>query len=234
MLTRWHTCTRAWTCGRITRMDMGTTTTTTKNNPPIDWLRIAIHVIGLARIFQLVVLWLLDDLTANPIQFIEQRLGRTAILMLLLTLAVTPLVTLAGWKQIGRFRKTLGMYAFLYFGLHFLTFAVFDYQFNLGEILRLMIEKPFILAGVAAGIILALLAITTAKYWKKRLGKNWKTLHRLVYLAGILAMLHYLLAQKGALGTGNILMPVIGFAVLAVLLVVRVPIVKDWLISLKR
>jgi sulfoxide reductase heme-binding subunit YedZ len=200
-----------------------------------DWLRAGVHALGLARLFQLAVLWLLQDLTANPIQFLEQRLGRSALALLVLSLAITPLVTLTGWTALKRHRRTLGLYAFGYAALHFLTFVVLDYELDWPEMLRLTGEKPFILVGTAASFILLALAVTSFSYWKKRLGKGWKWLHRLVYLAALLAVVHYLWAQKGSLASlsGNILAPLVVGVLVIILLVARIPAVRRQLANLK-
>jgi sulfoxide reductase heme-binding subunit YedZ len=204
--------------------------------PAIDWLRIGIHAIGLLSLVMLIVRWQTSGLTFNPIQFIEQYLGRAAINMLVLSLAVTPVVTLTGWRKLSKHARTLGLYTFFYFSLHFLTFAVVDYSLNFSEIFKLMIEKPFIIIGTAAGIILLALATTSFKYWMKRLGKNWKKLHRLVYLLGGLAVLHNAMALKGSLTnlSGNIIRPLVLGALITLLLVLRIPTIKRWAASLRQ
>ncbi len=179
-------------------------------NIKIQWLRLAVHLIGLWGLFHLGLLWLTDGLTANPIQYFVQHLGRYAVYMLVLTLTVTPLITLTGWKIISRHRRTLGLYTFFYFFLHLFTFAAVDYGFDWSEILLLVGEKNFIWFGLLAGLVLTALAVTSFKYWMKRLGKNWKKLHRLVYPASLLVVLHYAGALKGSLTTlsGDIQRPI--------------------------
>lgn len=201
----------------------------------IDWRRIGVHIVGLSGLFQLGLRWLTHDLTANPIQFIEQSLGRAAANMLVLTLAVTPVVTLTGWKTLPRRRRTFGLYAFFYFLLHFLTFAVLDYGLDWREILRLTREKPFIWVGLLAGLILLALAVTSTKFWMKHLGKNWKRLHKTVYLACGLVILHYAWALKGSLITlsGDILRPLAIGLLVILLLILRIPPVRKWAASLK-
>ncbi len=193
-----------------------------------DWLRIAVHGLGLFALARLGFLWATDSLTANPIQFVEQNLGRAALNMLVLSLAVTPLVSLTRWRALIPHRRTLGLYAFLYFTLHLLTFVVLDYGLDWDEILRLTVEKPFILIGLLAGLILLALAATSFKYWMKRLGKNWKRLHKTVYLASILVVLHYAWAVKGSLAnlSGDILRPLSMGLLVAILLVLRIPAVR--------
>ncbi len=177
---------------------------------------------------QLAYLWAFGSLTANPIQFVEQYLGRAALTLLVLSLAVTPVITVTKWRVLGKHRRTLGLYAFLYFALHLLTFVVLDYGLDWVEIARLTTEKPFIFVGLLAGLILLALAATSFKYWMKRLGKNWKRLHKTVYLASGLVVLHYAWAVKGSLTnlSGDILHP-LGFGLLVlILLVLRIPAVR--------
>ncbi len=202
----------------------------------VDWLRIGVHLIGSLSLIMLIYKWQTSGLTFNPIQFIEQYLGRAAINMLVLSLAVTPVVTLTGWRKLSKHGRALGLYTFFYFSLHFLTFAVLDYGLNLREIFKLMIEKPFIIIGSSAGLILLALATTSFKYWMKRLGKKWKKLHRLIYLVGALAVLHNALALKGSLTTlsGNIVRPLVLGFVITLLLALRIPPVKRWVVSLRQ
>ncbi|PKO14357.1 MAG: sulfoxide reductase heme-binding subunit YedZ [Chloroflexi bacterium HGW-Chloroflexi-10] len=201
-----------------------------------NWLRILVHGFGLLPLAELFYKWIFNQLTVNPIQFFEQFLGRAALHMLVLSLAVTPLVTLTGWKQPIKHRRALGLYAFFYFALHFLTFAVVDYGLNWREILFLTVEKPFITVGALAGLILLALAFTSFKFWMKRLGKNWSILHKTVYLAGGLVVLHYAWAIKGSVTTlsGDIVRPLIMGILVLFLLVLRIPVVKRWVISIRK
>ncbi|MCI0521127.1 MAG: ferric reductase-like transmembrane domain-containing protein [Chloroflexi bacterium] len=195
-----------------------------------DWPRIFAHAVGLLGLLQLLLNAALDRLTANPIQFIEISLGRAALYMLALSLAVTPWETLTGWRGLHKARRTWGLYAFFYFALHSSTFIVVDYGLDWNELLRQPAEKPFILVGLAAGLILLALTVTSFKYWKKRLGKGWKWLHRTVYLAAGLVIVHYAWSVKGTLSdlSGNILRPLLMGALIAFLLLLRLPPVRRW------
>jgi methionine sulfoxide reductase heme-binding subunit len=199
----------------------------------INWLRIAIHIIGIFPLAQLAYDYLTGHLTPNPIQFIEQTLGLDALYLLMVTLAVTPVITLTGWWKLARHRRALGLYAFFYFSLHFLTFAILDYGLDWGEIFRLAIDKPFIVMGVLSGLILLALAVTAFKYWMKRLGRSWKTLHRTIYLASILAILHYAMSLKGSLFalSGDIFRPLLMGILAGFLLILRIPIVRRWVVN---
>jgi sulfoxide reductase heme-binding subunit YedZ len=137
-----------------------------------------------------------DNLTANPIQAVTFRTGKAALVLLVLSLAATPANTLLGFKPALKVRRALGLYAFMYVTLHFLVFVGLDYGFDLGLIREAIFEKRFALVGFAAGLLLLPLAITSTRGWMSRLGKNWRRLHRLVYLAAILAVIHYIWLVK--------------------------------------
>lgn len=202
----------------------------------LPWLRIGIHVIGLFPLIEIIYKFFMNQMTANPIQFIEQFFGRAALNLLVLTLAVTPVITISGWIQLSKHRRTLGLYAFFFFLLHFFTFAVLDYGFELDQILLLIIQKPFILIGALAGLLLSVLAATSFDYWMKRLGKNWSRLHKLVYMVGLLTVLHYALAVKGSLSTlsGNIVKPLIMGLLVIILLILRITPIKFAIIALRK
>lgn len=169
-----------------------------------------------------------DHLTANPIQALEQRTGRYALTLLVLALACTPLAAITGWKALTRQRKALGNYGFVYATLHVITFFALDYAFDVGAIWRDVGHKAYIIVGALAFVLLLPLALTSATYWMRRLGKNWKRLHRLVYGVAPLVVLHFLLSVKGDLTQlrGNILLPLGYGALVGVLLVLRIPAVK--------
>jgi len=161
------------------------------------------------------------NLSVNPIQDITFRTGKFALLMLMLSLACTPVHTVAGFRPALRMRKWFGLYAFLYAALHFLVFSVLDFGLDWGLIQREIVEKRYILAGLAALLILIPLAITSTKGWQRRLGKTWKRLHRFVYLAGALVILHYVWLVKA-----DVREPLIWGGVLAILLFLRIPRVR--------
>jgi sulfoxide reductase heme-binding subunit YedZ len=180
------------------------------------------------------LLWLVwdqvrDNLSINPIDDYTDRTGGTAILLLLLSLAVTPVQTVTGWRKISTIRKSLGLWSFAYAVLHMLVFVGLDYAFNFEFILLDGLpSKPYILVGLAALLILIPLAITSTKGMQKRLGKAWKPLHRWVYAAGIFAVVHYIWVVKVPFGK-----PTLYAVLLAVLLVARIPVVRAWLSNLR-
>lgn len=199
------------------------------------WLRIFVHLLGILPLAWLGFDALTGHLSVNPIQDIEQRFGRAALYFLVASLSITPLTTLTGWKDISPRRRALGLYAFLYASLHFFTFAAIDYGFDLPEIGHLILEKPFILLGLTTGLLLLPLAVTSFDYFMRKMGKKWKSLHRLAYVAGITVILHYAWAKKGNLFTlsGDILQPLLWGMLVVLLLLLRIPAVRRW-ISKKR
>lgn len=161
----------------------------------------------------------------NPIDTALQRSGRAAVTLLLLSLSITPLRKIFNLTILQKLRKTLGLYAALYAGLHFGAFAVWDYGLNLGLIWQELIQKPFLLLGMGSLLILGVLAATSFRYWQVKLRSGWHRLQKLVYLAAILAIAHYLLAIKGDLLTlqGDYTRPLIAGGLLLFLLLLRIP-----------
>jgi sulfoxide reductase heme-binding subunit YedZ len=160
-------------------------------------------------------------LGANPIQVIQLRTGNYALILLMLSLACTPVNILFGWKEVLRWRRPLGLYAFLYASLHLLNFIGLDYGFNPGFIREGFIEKPYALVGFAALLCLLPLAITSTKGWMRRLGKNWGRLHWLVYLAAVLALIHFTLQFKA-----DIREALVYWVLAFLLLVIRLPAIR--------
>lgn len=192
------------------------------------WLRWSVHLLGVLPLASLGWDAWQGNLSANPIQEVEQRLGQTALYFLLASLAVTPLTTLTGWRALPPRRRALGLYAFLYAGLHFATFVALDYGFDLPEILRLTGEKPFILVGFSAGFLLVPLAITSFDHFVRKMGKRWKRLHRFVYIIAPLVIVHYGWAKKGDFFAlrGDILQPLLWGMLVIVLLLLRLPPIR--------
>lgn len=155
-----------------------------------------IFFVSLIPFAGLVWMGLQGGLGANPVETITHQTGEWGLRFLLITLAVTPLRRLLGWNWLQRFRRMLGLFAFFYVCLHFATYLVFDHFFNLQTILEDVFERPYITLGFSAFLLLIPLAVTSTNAMMKRLGRNWQRLHRLVYLIGILAVLHFLWLVK--------------------------------------
>lgn len=186
-----------------------------------NWLRILTHVGAVTPLAWLLWDYWFDNLTVNPIQDITFRTGKPALILLVLSLACTPVNTLFGFKQALPLRKPLGLYAIMYVSLHFLIFIGLDYGFDWGLLYEAIFEKRYALVGFAAFLILLPLAVTSTQGWMRRLGKNWKRLHRWVYLAGILAVIHYVWLVKS-----DIREPLLYGAAVALLLILRLPAVR--------
>lgn len=171
-----------------------------------------------------------DNLGANPIEAITHGTGDWALRLLLVTLAVTPLRRVFGWTWPLRLRRMLGLFAFFYATLHLFTYLWLDQFFQWGEILHDVVKRPFITVGFLAYLILVPLAVTSTNRMMRRLGRNWQRLHRSVYAAAVLAVLHFIWLVKADLRE-----PLIYAAVLALLLGVRlwyanrgkIPFLKD-------
>jgi len=158
-----------------------------------------------------------DRLGADPIEEITHRTGWWALTFLLIALAVTPVRRLTKWNGLVRFRRMLGLFAFFYACLHLLTYVVLDLYFAFGTVLEDVAKRPYITVGFGAFLILLALAVTSTKGWVRRLGKRWQRLHRLVYLAAIGGVVHFLWGVKA-----DVREPLVFGAVLAILLVARI------------
>jgi sulfoxide reductase heme-binding subunit YedZ len=175
------------------------------------------------------------NMTANPIQAVEQRLGRVAVYFLIASLTCTPIVTLTGWREPIKRRRALGLYAFMYASLHFIVFAGLDYGFDVQQLTNLISEKTFILLGITAGLILLALAVTSFTWWMRRMGKGWQSLHRTIYLGGVIVVIHYAMARKANISSlsGDIIQPLIIGLLLAILLLLRVPAIRKFASGLR-
>lgn len=190
----------------------------------VPGLQVLVHVGALLPLAWLGWQFSQDQLTANPIREIQLRTGRYALNLLVLSLACTPIYNVFGFRPAKQWRRTLGLYAFMYATLHLLNFIGLDYGFDFALIREGVSSKRFALVGFAAFLILLLLAITSTKGWVIRLGKNWKRLHRLLYVAGILAVTHFMWQAKSK---ADLREPLIYGAVVIVLLVLRIPVISE-------
>ncbi len=176
-----------------------------RRRDPITWIvKPVVWVLCLAPLAWLG--WLVADayfyggrsLTANPIEYINRYLGDWALRILLAALAVTPIKVLLGWKQVIRLRRLIGLFAFFYVVLHVSSYVVLDQFFNWQAIWEDITRRWYITVGMVGLLSLMPLAVTSTKGWMKRLGgKNWNRLHKLVYLAGLAACLHFFMMRKG-------------------------------------
>ena len=162
-------------------------------------LKVLVWGICLSPLVMLLLQFLRDDLGANPISYVTNVLGDTTLRVLLASLAMTPLRLISGISWQMSLRRLLGLFAFFYAVLHFTVWIAVDHFFAWPEMLADIRKRPYITVGFTALVLLMPLAATSTTRMVKRLGgRNWQRLHRLVYLIGILAILHFLwLAKKG-------------------------------------
>jgi sulfoxide reductase heme-binding subunit YedZ len=161
------------------------------------------------------------SLGANPVQALQHTLGITALNLLLVTLAITPLRRLTGLNWLVGLRRALGLLAFAYALLHALSYIVLDRRLDWPSLIVDVVERPWITVGFLALLLLVPLAVTSTNAMQRRLGKRWRSLHRSIYLIGMLGVLHFFLQVK--LDTSE---PLLYALILAALLGFRV---VDWL-----
>jgi sulfoxide reductase heme-binding subunit YedZ len=202
---------------------------------PYTPLQIAVHAYVLIELAWIAVDFFSHRLTANPLQALQQRTGRLAITLLVLSLACTPLSNLLGWREWIKRSRTLGLYAFMVAFLHVLIFLDLDNGLAWDFFVQTIVQKPYILFGMATFLLLIPLAVTSFDIWKVRLGKNWKRLHQLVYLTSPIAVLHYALSKKGDIFhlQGDILRPLLYALVIVLLLALRLPAIRRFISGLR-
>lgn len=181
---------------------------------PAPWL----FGLGLLPLLRIIYLGVAGELGANPIEFITRSTGTWALVGLLLTLAVTPLRRLTSWTGLMRHRRTLGLFAFFYACLHALAYVWLDQFFDPVAILHDIVKRPFVTAGFAAFTLLVPLAMTSTRAMMRRLGHRWSVLHRLIYPAALLGVVHFLWLVKKDLTE-----PLAYAVVLVLLLALRLP-----------
>jgi len=159
--------------------------------------KVVVFIAAWYPLARIVLFGMTDRLGANPIEFITRSTGLWTLVFLCITLAVTPLRRLTGVAAFVRFRRMLGLYAFFYATLHFTTYLWFDKWFDVAAILKDIGKRPFITVGFAAFVLLIALAATSPRAMVRKLGRRWQTLHRAIYLIGVLAILHFWWMKAG-------------------------------------
>ncbi len=176
-----------------------------------------VFLAALAPLAWLIYAALTGNLGANPIEAITRSLGDWALRFLLITLAITPLRRITGWRWPMRYRRMLGLYAFFYTTLHLASYIVLDQFFYWPEIWSDIIKRPYITVGMLSFLMLLPLAVTSTTGMMRRLGKNWQRLHRLVYPIAIGGVLHYYMLVKA-----DTREPLVYAGILTLLLLARV------------
>ena len=184
------------------------------------WVKPVVFLAALGPALWMVYRGVSGHLGANPIQALYRGFGDDAILFLMIALGVTPLRRLTGWVEVVRLRRMLGLFAFFYALLHLVSYAGLDQGFDWQAIGTDILKRRYITVGMAVIVILAALAVTSPKAVVRWMGgKRWRTLHRLVYLAGFGAVLHYFMMVKA-----DTRPPLEYAAVLLILLALRLPV----------
>lgn len=184
--------------------------------------QLVIHLVSLVPLAVAVFDFITDPSFSGNIQRLEFRTGRLAVIWLILSLFGSPLYWITGYYEFFKARKPLGRYAFFYALLHVIIFLWLDYAWNLRLIWMGLLDTPYLLVGLASFIILLLLAITSNPQSQAWLKKNWDRLHKLVYLAAALSLLHYFLIEKS-----DIRWPVFASIILGMLLLLRLPPIRE-------
>jgi sulfoxide reductase heme-binding subunit YedZ len=185
----------------------------------VTWLKPLLFLICLIPFGQLAYDAYIADLGANPTEFITRFTGSWALIILITSLAVTPLRRITGWNELIKFRRMLGLFAFFYALLHFSIYLVLDHFFDFQAIGKDILKRPYVTAGFTALVLMIPLAVTSTAAMIRRLGKRWQQLHRLVYLAAIAGVIHFYWLVKA-----DISRPAQYGAVLALLLGYRIAV----------
>ena len=184
---------------------------------PLPWLKPGLFIGALAPLGVMVLEAMQGNLGANPIAEIENVLGFSALVLLIFSLACTPARKVFGWTWPARVRRQLGLFAFFYVSLHFLTYVLVDQGLDAGRIVDDIVKRPFITVGFAALVLLTPLAFTSTTGSIRRLGyRRWTLLHQLAYVAGVLAVIHFIWRMKI-----DISQPLVYAGILAALLLIR-------------
>lgn len=155
------------------------------------WLRLALFGVCLIPFAQLLYDAFTDNLGANPIDAITRQTGSWALILLLVTLSITPARKILGLNVLVKYRRMVGLFAFFYATLHFATFLVLDHFFDFQAISKDIMKRPYVTAGFTGFVLLVPLAITSTSAMIRRLGKRWQQLHRLVYVAALAGVIHF-------------------------------------------
>lgn len=185
----------------------------------LAWIKRGLFVLALLPLVRVVLAGIDGRLGANPIETITRASGDWTLYFLCFTLAVTPLRRLTGQNWLLRLRRMLGLFTFFYASLHFLCFIWFDHFFDLAEMAKDVVKRPFITVGFTAFVLLLPLALTSTDGMLRRLGRHWSRLHRLIYVVAVLAILHFWWMRAGK---NDFAEPLVFGAIVALLLGLRI------------
>jgi sulfoxide reductase heme-binding subunit YedZ len=182
------------------------------------WAKVVVFVLSSWPLLFIIWRTVRGDLTANPVEFYQHQTGDWTLRFLVLTLCITPFRKIFNLPELIRFRRMLGLFAFFYVCLHFVTYLGPDQSFSFSGMLQDVVKRPFITVGFAAFVLLIPLALTSTAGWIRRLGgKRWQMLHRAIYMAAALGVVHYYWLVKS-----DIRKPVFYGALVGILLAWRI------------
>jgi len=184
----------------------------------LGWAKVGVFLLCLVPLIEIAWRGVSGAIGPNPVEALTHTTGDWGLRLLLLTLAVTPLRRLTGWGWLLRFRRMLGLFAFFYLSLHLATYLGLDQFFDWAAVAEDIAKRPYITLGFAAFLLLVPLAVTSTRGMVRRLGRRWQTLHRLIYPAAVLGVLHFLWLTKA-----DTREPLLYAAVLTLLLALRWP-----------
>lgn len=182
---------------------------------PVRWRAAALFMAALLPLARLAWIAPSGGLGANPVEFVIRSLGTWSLVLLLVTLAVTPMRSVPGLRWLPGSRRMLGLFAFFYASLHVSSYLWLDQWFDWSAVLVDVVKRPFMTMGLAAMVLMIPLAATSPLAIRRRLGRRWKTLHRSVYAVAVLAVAHYAWHKAGK---NDLAQPLVYAIVLGVLL----------------
>ena len=207
----------AWICEKTLKVQMLSFLSKAPGKEWLSRLRVILFLLCLIPLIRLLWLGFNDDLTANPVEFLERSTGYWSLFMLLVTLSLSPIRLLTGRSWQLQYRRMLGLFMFFYACLHITTYLWLDYDFNWTDIAKDIVKHPYVLVGASAFLLALPLAITSNNFMIRLLRERWKQLHNLVYLIAILGVIHFLWLVKK-----DIREPMLFAAILTLLLAIRI------------
>jgi sulfoxide reductase heme-binding subunit YedZ len=185
----------------------------------VDRAKPLLFVVGLFPVWRWIWLGFHQGLTANPPEFLTRSAGTWTLVCLLVTLSISTLRQWLSQPALLRWRRMCGLFTFFYATLHALAWSWWDQGLVLAAMLADVWKRPFIMVGMTAFLLMAVLALTSTRGWMRRLGSRWQTVHRLIYLIGLLAILHYWWHKSGKSDFSTVTVYAI---ILAILLIWRI------------
>jgi len=180
-------------------------------------IKVLVFCVCLIPFFYLFIQLLLNNLGPDPGEELSKELGEWTLRFLIATLAISPLRQLAGIKSINRYRRMIGLFVLFYASFHFFVYQMFILNFRWSSLYQEVLERPYISVGFSAYLILLTLGITSPIYMVRKLGKNWKRLHQLVYLAAVLGIVHMVWILRSNFGEallyGSIVAALLGYRI---------------------